>query len=167
VTGSELTAQDVFARMLREHVAPALRTAGLLGSGQTFELRDAGTWAVLGFCKSRYSHAGEVEFTVMVAAVGKDRWEQIRADVTRPRLGRRPAPSDTVYAQALRLDQLPGGPGDAWFTVHPDTDPAVLAAGLLEHVRAAALPWLAERAGRHPHRDTAAGQSATVGDLRV
>ena len=156
-------AQDVFSRMLREHVAPALRDRGFRGSGQTFELRDARFWAILGFQRSRHSRADELEFTINVAVVAKDTWEELRGRV--PKLGKRPAPSDVIHAGALRLDQVAPDAPEAWWLVRPDTDPRQVATGVLATIADHVLPWVHSRVGRGdaPHTLTAAlaGTDAT------
>lgn len=139
------TAQDVLAALLRTRVAPALRALDFRGSGQVFELRDEKWWALIGFQRSRYSHAAELEFTVNVVAIRKDQWEARRAE---HRLGRRPTPSDTGHAGALRLDQVDDRVLEPWWTVRVDSDPAAVAAQVLTTIETVVLPWLHARIGR-------------------
>lgn len=139
------TAQDVLAALLRTRVAPALRALDFRGSGQVFELRDEKWWALIGFQRSRYSHAAELEFTVNVVAIRKDQWDARR---TEHRLGRRPAPSDTGHAGALRLEQVDERVLEPWWTVRHDSDPDVVAEQVLTVVQAVILPWLHARIGR-------------------
>jgi hypothetical protein len=57
---------------LREHVAPALRSPGLRGSGAVFTLPDERTWAIVGFQPDRrLTGLGIPNFTVSLTKADK------------------------------------------------------------------------------------------------
>jgi Domain of unknown function (DUF4304) len=82
------TAQEAFARMMKEEIAPALRRLGFKGSGQRYELRSDTHWAIVGFQKFSWSDQGQVEFTLNLTVIGRDEW--LRARERRPYLSERP-----------------------------------------------------------------------------
>ena len=57
-----MTAQEVFDAAVREAFGPALRAAGMRGSGKTFTLPDDAHFALLGFQKSQFSDRAGVRF---------------------------------------------------------------------------------------------------------
>ncbi len=57
------SAQDTFASMLREDIAPRLRDLGFKGSGRAFTLADDNFWVTIAFQKSTYSTRDVVRFT--------------------------------------------------------------------------------------------------------
>src|SRR6266542_309783 len=83
--------QDVYADLMRNAFAPALREAGLRGSNGRFELPSEVYWAQLGFQKSAYSSADEVRFTVNLSVIRRDEWTL--QSTAKPYLGKRPRPS--------------------------------------------------------------------------
>ena len=74
------TAQKTFSRLLRDVVAPALRSAGLQGSGSSYVLPDQDWWAQVAFQKSRSSDKSVVKFTVNLSATLKAEWDQARRE---------------------------------------------------------------------------------------
>lgn len=58
------TPQGVYPDLMKGVFAPALREAGLKGSGGRFELPSEKYWAQLGFQKSAYSDSSALKFTV-------------------------------------------------------------------------------------------------------
>ena len=74
------TADDVFKRLLRDVVAPALRRQGLKGSGSTFVFPDAACWAQVGFQKSTSSNGDLVEFTINLKVTEKKWWDEQRRE---------------------------------------------------------------------------------------
>src|SRR4051812_36014984 len=95
-----MTAQEAFALMMREQVAPALRGLGLEGSGQTFSLPSDRYWALVGFQKSVGSSSAAVKFTMNLQVVPRDAWA--RASEEQPWRGPKP-----------KANVRPGLPG-AW-----------------------------------------------------
>ena len=74
------TAQATFARLLRDEAAPALRAAGLRGSGNNYVLPDDEWWAQINFQKSNFSTSEVVKFKVTLGAVRKAHWDEIRRE---------------------------------------------------------------------------------------
>ena len=65
-TSAVSSAQEIFAAMLRDELAPRLRQLGFKGSRQAFLLPDDHRWIQIGFQKSAWSDAGSVRFTANV-----------------------------------------------------------------------------------------------------
>ncbi len=65
-----MTAQETYASMLREQIAPRLRALGFQGSGGVYRLPDEREWRQLGFQKDRYSTAvtRAVRFSTFLAS---------------------------------------------------------------------------------------------------
>jgi hypothetical protein len=59
-----LTAQEAYAAMHRNDIAPRLRELGFKGSAGTYVLPDEESWRVVAFQKDRYSTRDWVHFTV-------------------------------------------------------------------------------------------------------
>jgi hypothetical protein len=140
-----VTAQETYAAMLREQVAPRLRALGFLGSGSAYRLPDEAVWRRLGFQKDRYSTAEAVRFTVNLSVADKARWAAAR--VREPWIGARPS-GNTRYAlpaetfRAVRIGQLMPGRRDTWWEVVAGRDTTRLAAEVAAAIAAYALPWL-------------------------
>ena len=90
-TTTSRSPQEVYAEWMKGTFGPALRGAGLRGSGGRFELPSDIFWAQLGFQKSAYSDGQEVRFTVNLSVIRRDEWE-VQAS-SAPHLGQRPSPS--------------------------------------------------------------------------
>lgn len=110
------TAQELFADVLKSSFAPALRAAGLRGSGQSFTLPSDSHFALLGFQKSQFSDSRAVKFTVNIKVVPKSVWATMRAE--RPHFPANPSPN-TGYGSFewhQRIGKLlPGGEDQWWF----------------------------------------------------
>lgn len=74
-----MTAQDVFKAMLREHIAPEMRRAGLKGSGQKYRLDLADHFALLGIQRASGSDAEVIRWTANVLAVSRADWSALVA----------------------------------------------------------------------------------------
>lgn len=72
-------AQHRFRRMLKDVVAPQLRTLGLKGSGHRFHLPDHYSRVVLDFQKSQGNTAEKVRFAVNLMVAPLDQWEATQA----------------------------------------------------------------------------------------
>jgi uncharacterized protein DUF4304 len=116
------SAVDGFRSMMRDHVAPALRAMGFVGSGRSYVLPSDTHWVLLGFQKSRSSDAAAVPFTVNVTVASKEAWAAMRR--TRGYLPER---------------------ADRWWTLTPATPAAPLAAEVVDALRLAALPEIRRR----------------------
>ena len=126
--------------MMQQEIAPALRELGFKGSGQSFTLPSVTHWALLGFQKSAWGDAREVQFTVNLTVVGKRAWEDARAE--RPYLGARPAPNTgygfPTWGERIGL-LLPEGT-DLWWSVAADSSTVSVVEGVLAAIRDYALP---------------------------
>jgi hypothetical protein len=145
------SAQATFKAMMRDRIAPGIRELGFRGSGQHYSLPNATHWVLLGFQRSKWSTAEEVEFTVNITVVSKDEWSRLR--VEHPFLPDEPA-ANTVYGPRVwrrRLGILLGI-GDHWWTVVAGEPTAATAGDVLEAIKTTALPAMRaeiDRVGRH------------------
>lgn len=136
--------------MLRDELAPRLRSLGFKGSGQTYALPSDSHWAVLGFQKSAFSDARTVSFTVNASVVGREEWETARA--TSPRLPSRP-PANTRFPPTIapagywhgRIGLLMPGRLDRWWKVDAESDTADIAEAVVADIREFVIPAMRER----------------------
>jgi hypothetical protein len=75
-----VTAQDVYAALIKDDISPAMREQGLVGSSGRYALKSDSHWALVGFQKSWYSDRAEVQFTVNLLTVRRDDWESLIAE---------------------------------------------------------------------------------------
>jgi len=123
-----MRAQDLFRRMLREHVAPELRRLGFTGSGQRYDLHtEAGGCGVLGFQKDTASTAAHVRFTVNITAGRAD-----SAEWSKP------------------IGSMLDDPHDHWWTIRAGDDVSAVADHVLWVIRERALPEMRYRLGVGP-----------------
>lgn len=77
-----MTAHDAFQTMLREHVAPLLRSAGFKKSATTWRRYSThGDVAVINVQKSRWNAGDEVDFYVNLAIVPAVWWEHLALEL--------------------------------------------------------------------------------------
>jgi hypothetical protein len=121
------TPQQVYDHLMTMTFAPALRAAGLRGSGGRFELPSERYWAQLGFQKSTYSDSAALEFTVNLSVISREVWaDQVAA---KPHLGKEPKPS-TFYgswAKQVRIGALTPSGEDVWWRLNRGHDPSPVA----------------------------------------
>jgi len=143
-----ITAQETYAGMLRDRIAPRLRRLGFRGSGSVFVLPDADAWMLVAFQKDRYSDRHNVRFTVNVTWADKARWAEARTMMSY--MGSRPS-GTAVYAlpdEAFRWDRL----GtimpihrDVWIQVAAGQDTSGTATDVVAMIETYAVPWLRSR----------------------
>jgi hypothetical protein len=149
------TAQDTFKAMLRDLVAPELRSLGFKGSGQNFSLPNDSHWALLGFQKSDFSHRDEISFTINLTVVRRDEWERGHAKAWPSRPVRPPGANwglspmlEADFGGAYwheRIGSLMPGGRDRWWTVADDEDTRDLAAVVVAEIDEFAIPAMRER----------------------
>ena len=140
--------QDVYANLMKTAFSPALRAAGFRGSNGRFALPSDIYWAQLGFQKSSYSGADEVQFTVNLSVIGRAEWESQRA--AKPYLGRQPKPC-TLYgpwADQVRIGQLTPARGDKWWRIIRGADVEPVRADTLADLLKYGVPWIKKRVSR-------------------
>jgi Domain of unknown function (DUF4304) len=126
--------------MMREQIAPALRTIGMKGSGRVFELPSPEHWALVGFQKSAYSDRNAIRFTLNLTVVDRDVWAATREK--KPHLPARPSGNRHYgaflwYSRIGRL--LPGG-ADRWWQLDPNTPLQTLSKEVVAAIQDYALP---------------------------
>jgi hypothetical protein len=138
------TAQERFAAMLRDDVAPALRGLGLKGSGQAYTLPSETHWALIGFQKFSWSNADRVEFTLNLTVARKDEWAAAYEE--RPHIGARPKPNvGGGPAWSERIGGLmPDGDEVRW-AVEVDEAVEPVVGDVVGAIRDHALPAMRER----------------------
>lgn len=97
-------AQEVFARLMRDVVAPELRRQGHKGSGSVYLLPDAAYWAQVGFQKSMSSDRDRVKFTINLKVSEKAWWDEQRRDHS-PVKDTPPSGIDRASWDARRLER--------------------------------------------------------------
>ena len=140
----ELSAQDAYQRLLRDHVAPALRHHGYQGSGGIFD-RTAGEYQVsIHFQKSRWSTRARVDYLLNIlvhhpatAGLFTRANEEARAlglDYEMPSAG-------MYHAQFPGLTRS----GRSWISLRPGEDLEAHAASLLADIYSAAFQAIEEQ----------------------
>jgi hypothetical protein len=132
------TAQDEYKRMLREEIAPALRRLGLKGSGGNFVLPHPDRYLLIGFQGSSSNTTEAVRFTVNLAVINRNAWEQ----GWQPWWGKPSATTEGPVGTYMRLGQLMPEQNDVWWGLAPGTDTAALAAEVVQAVEQFGLPGL-------------------------
>jgi hypothetical protein len=134
------SAQQRYAVLMRDRLAPALRELGLKGSGGTFVLDDPVCWAIVGFQRSVHNDRSRVQFTVNLTVVGRQAWAETRRSY--PYLSARPAPNmrygNPAWQQRIGT-LLPSGV-DTWWAVDSRTDLDGLAREVIAAIRDHGLP---------------------------
>jgi hypothetical protein len=136
------TAQQVYDQLMKVSFAPALRTAGLKGSGGRFELPSERYWSQLGFQKSAFSDSAALKFTVNLSVIGRDVWAEHAA--AKPHLGKKPSPSIFYgsWAEQVRIGRLTPSGEDLWWWLRRGDDPAPIGEQVLAALLELAVPWL-------------------------
>jgi hypothetical protein len=137
--------QEVYAGLMKTAFAPALRAAGLRGSGGRFELPSERYWAQLGFQKSAYSSGDELRFTVNVSVIPRDEWA--RQSAAKPYLGKQPKPNTEygAWAQRVRIGHLVPSKGDKWWRIIRGSDADAVRDDTLHDLLTYAVPWLRQQ----------------------
>ena len=138
----EVPAQAMYDALVKDTLSPALRALGFKGSAGRYSMPCSDCWALLGFQKSAYSDAVEVQFTINLLVVNKSAWNAARQEA--PHLPERPTPT-TWYgepaAQARIGDLTPEGE-DKWWRVYSPANMAAVGNDVLHDITEYALPWL-------------------------
>jgi hypothetical protein len=147
----QVAPQDVYRHLMNNDFAPALRAAGLRGSGGRFELPSRTHWVQLGFQKSSYSDRIELRFTINLFVVSRADW--VREAARSSWLGSKPSPlsgSGGVVGEWARIGALlptvDGRGGDTWWSLFRGVDPGPVQQDVLDDLRDYAVPWLKQRA---------------------
>jgi hypothetical protein len=141
-----MRAQEAFASMMRQQVAPALRDLGLKGSGQVFSIPSDRYWALIGFQKSVGSTSEAVKFTVNLQVVSRDDWakasEAQRWRGAKPKANVRPG---LPGAWGERIGALMPSGNDHWWWVEPDRPTEQVADEVVAALRDHGLPVMKRR----------------------
>ena len=134
--------QVIYDDLMKATFGPALRRAGLKGSGGRFDLPSERYWAQLGFQKSAYSDSAQLKFTVNLSVIDREVWKSQAS--SKPYLGDKPTPSTHYghWADQVRIGQLMPNGEDHWWSLRRGED----ATGVSDEVTSAltrfAVPWL-------------------------
>jgi hypothetical protein len=137
-----ITAQELYADLIKDSVSPAMRTNGLIGSGGRYSIKSESHWALVGFQKSWYSDKSEVRFTINLLCVPRDAWKEMVAE--RPYYGSTPS-ALVLYSDAVhqtRIGYLLEDQSDKWWRVYPGQDMATVGADVIASMVDYGLPWL-------------------------
>ena len=135
-------AKQMVAAMLKERVAPALRSMGFKGSGQHYHLPVPDHFALLGFQKLRFGTRHDVMFTINLLACSHADWAALVEE--NPRYGPNPV-LGAHYEEPLwsqRIGFLMPEPHDHWWQVLDDTDTDALADEVVGVLREYGVPAL-------------------------
>ena len=141
-------AQEVYRRLLRDEVAPALRSVGLRGSAGRFAVPSTTHWVQLAFQKSQWSERDSVEFTVNTSVIARDAWSSMVAHD--PWLGKDPSPTSSIGPPAVqsRIGSLRPGGGDHWWELTTGGPVEPILDDVMRDLFCLALPWLAAQVPR-------------------
>ena len=142
-----MTAQEAFAALLREHIAPALAAEGFERDDETFRRPVERNWEVIGLEHNQVCASDHVKLSAQLA-VGIHRLRRMGHGWAE---GSRPAGSECHFA--VGLGQLLTG-RDVWWDLRPDTDLDMLGETLTEAIRRYGLPWLEARSSDERLRNT-------------
>ena len=132
--------------MMRAQIAPALRSLGLKGSGQSYAIPSDDYWALVGFQKSGASSAAAVKFTVNLQVQPRDAWA--RAYNERPWMGVKPSPNTIAGVEGgwwSRIGQLLPDAEDHWWWIEPDRPTEPVADEVIAAIRDYGLPEMRRR----------------------
>lgn len=139
----EAPAQDIYKAMIKDTISPALRDLGFKGSGGRYSIDSDESWSLLGFQKSAYSDAAQIQFTINLAVVHRSAWNELRAEF--PYFPEKPTAQLGTgrVGHTQRIAFLkPGVTTDEWYSLVADSDPADIVEQVLHDVREYGLPWL-------------------------
>lgn len=140
--------QKVYSELMKLAFAPALRKAGLRGSGGRFELPSERFWAQLGFQKSAYSDGQELRFTVNLSVINRDEWDrQVKA---KPYLGAKPTPTVHYgsWAEQVRIGRITAVGEDKWWRILRGVDSTSVRDDALHDLLIYGVPWLRDQTTR-------------------
>lgn len=144
------TAHQIYDELMKTTFAPALRGAGLRGSGGRFQLPSEDYWVQLGFQKSAFSDSAELKFTMNLSLISREVWAEHAS--RQPPLGKKPKPS-TFYgswAEQVRIGALTPSGEDLWWWLKQGEDPGPASEQVLSILLGLAVPWLvAKSSGCH------------------
>jgi uncharacterized protein DUF4304 len=118
-----------------------LRSLGLKGSGQSYEIRSDRYWALVGFQKSVASSADAVTFTVNLQVHSRDAWA--RAYDERPSIGAKPSANTLVGVEGTwwsRIGKLLPDASDRWWRIESGSPIEPVADEVITALRDYGLP---------------------------
>lgn len=143
------TTQEAYTSLLRDHIAPALRSLGFKGSGASFTADRDGVIVNLGFERSRFGDRRETLIAVNLTVASMDDWARARESF--PFLPPRPAPNEGYLEQfgtgawQDRVGLLMPGGRDRWWTLRTSTVLASLAEEIVSAIRHYGIPAIAKQ----------------------
>jgi hypothetical protein len=139
---SDEAAQEIYKRMLRDEVAPALRSVGLRGSSGRFAVPSTTHWEQLAFQKSHWNDRDSVAFTVDLSVIRRDVWASMIA--RDPWLGKEPSPTTHIGPPAVqsRIGFLRPEGVDHWWELTTGRPVEPILDEVMRDLFCLALPWL-------------------------
>ena len=138
-----VTAQSVYANMLRREIAPGLRALGFRGSGSKFVLPRVDWWQIVAFQKDYHSDAEHIRFTVNLTVANKAAWAADRE--YEPSLPVSPSGNTSYWYETekrIRLGNLmPPRGEDRWWDVIAGVPTDPVAELVVSAIERRALPW--------------------------
>ena len=141
-------AQDLYKRLLRDEVAPALRAVGLRGSSGKFAVPSTTHWVQLAFQKSSWNDRNTVGFTVNLSVIRRDAWESLVAAA--PWLGKEPSASTYIASPAAqeRIGFLRPEGRDHWWELTTGAPVEPVLEDVMHDLFCLGVPWLKKQASR-------------------
>jgi hypothetical protein len=139
--GEHMTAQEMFRQMMRDEIAPALRSLGFKGSGQAYFLPSETHWALLSFQRSQLrSTAERIEFAVNYDVTTTEEWDERRRTRGAPE-----RPSGSWLGLRTIVDRGPHGGGlQHWWELRVGSPVQPLAEDVVTRITNEALPEMQE-----------------------
>lgn len=142
---STLTAQALYATLVKDLLSPAFRELGFKGSGGQYSLPCPTCWALLALQRSTYSTSAEVRFTINRLVVNKTTWKQQRQEQRHlPDFPKVSTFYGTWVPQA-RIGHLTPDGRDRWWRLSSKRDLNPIADEVIHDVREYARPWMRQQ----------------------
>lgn len=136
-----MTAQEEYARLVKDFLGPRLRDLGFKGSAGRYSLDSDTTWRLLGLQKSTSNTQDRVRFYINLTKIDRDEWSRLKA--ARPHFPDVPAPNNSYIRDDTERLTGPGPSWDGWYVL-AGTDLAALADAIIAALVATGLPWLTD-----------------------
>ncbi|WP_273652068.1 DUF4304 domain-containing protein [Cellulomonas fimi] len=135
-------AKDVYQRILRDEIGPALRAVGARGSSGRFAMPSATHWAQLTFQKSSWNEADALAFTINLLVIRRDAWASIVA--RDPWMGKEPSATSHIGPPAAqtRIGFLRPAGTDHWWELTTGAPVEPVLDEVMSDIFCLALPWL-------------------------
>lgn len=144
-----VTAQALYAEVLKSSLSPGIRKLGFTGSGGRYMKPSETCWALLGLQKSAHSDSSEIRFTLNLLVVNRNTWSKLQTE--KHHFSAKPSPG-ILYGSPVstaRIGSVMPDGEDIWWRLYPGSDVGAVVSAVIDSVRNHALPWFDEEMSRH------------------